>query len=68
MITWVGEANRKVRDDGKWLVYLFIFLLSNKLRFCFYATSISLENTLETYGKINVKEQHKPLLWEEIVA
>lgn len=66
MITRVGEANRKVRDDGKWLVYF--FLLSNKLRFCLYVTSISLESTLETYGKINVKEQHKPLLWEEIVA
>ena len=53
---------------NNWFNFFLLFFFLNKLRFCLYVTLISLESELETYGEINLKKSHQPVLWEKIMA
>ena len=61
----VGEVNTKVEMVANNWFNFFLFFFLNKLRFCWHVTLISLESELETYGEINLKKSHKPVLWEK---
>ena len=61
----VGEVNTKMEMvANNWFNFFstFFFFFLNKLRFCLYVTLISLESELETYGEINLKKSHQPVL------